>query len=281
MKKPTGINTFEIYLAAVSFYSRTVSQFSRTLLITRNTECVGLQAEPNLATSPEDMIVVSFVCGTQMIVYRICMRPHITFKMDKYTEDATRLDTEESTHNPNSLSYNQFEIQLKGFNEYSVQLFSQEKMKVNLEFKGPQHRYITSFYMFTLLSIVALAMILIFICSDKEKNHEDKINNRAKAKSSQASSHERRKEIDETASRLSVRTLGTVNDGRLDLQRLNFEEKKINRFNEQDFKSSQVSLGTAQTENQSEETQQVLYRISEYQRVKQPQTFYKSSRKHF
>ena len=71
--------------------------------------------------------------------------------------------------------------------------------------------------MFTLLSIVALAMILIFICSDKEKNHEDKINNRAKAKSSQASSHERRKEIDETASRLSVRTLGTVNDGRLDL----------------------------------------------------------------
>lgn len=106
--KSTGRSTFDVYVGAVSYYSSQNSQMFRKIYIASNQQCHSLTHQPYLATNLEDMLVVSLVCDTQLIVIRICMRPHLVFNFDRYQDQATRLSSQDKQYHSGALSYNQF-----------------------------------------------------------------------------------------------------------------------------------------------------------------------------
>lgn len=56
-----------------------------------NQKCVSLNEEKYLASSDEDQIAVSFVCDSQLLIVRICMRPHIVVDIKNINSTGTRM----------------------------------------------------------------------------------------------------------------------------------------------------------------------------------------------
>lgn len=72
---------------------------------------------------------------------------------------------------------------------------------------------------------VIIAIVLILSCSKKEKKQQEDIKSKDQGKKTSLDRHEKR--FDDIASRLSVRTMGTNAEGRIDLQKFNREDEKL------------------------------------------------------
>ena len=75
--------------------------------IDSNQQCISLNQEPYLASSPEDQIAVSFVCDTRLLVLRLCMRPHFLTDMSRLKQQPAYRPDSDGTLDPTVLQFGQ------------------------------------------------------------------------------------------------------------------------------------------------------------------------------
>lgn len=89
--KNTSMSNFDVYLGGVAFNAPQNSKVLRMIRLPQpNLQCISLNQEPYLASTPEDQIAVSFVCDTELFIVRVCMRPHFLTNMTIYGQESSR-----------------------------------------------------------------------------------------------------------------------------------------------------------------------------------------------
>ena len=87
--------------------------------ISNSVACKALSQNPILGSSTEDMITVTLVCGSQLYVVRLCMRPHISFHFDQITSEdksGTHI-TESGVREVGSFDYNDYYVTIAASNQ--------------------------------------------------------------------------------------------------------------------------------------------------------------------
>lgn len=112
--------SFNVYLGSVSYYSSTNSKLFRLDNITHNQHChsLNIQQTSVIDNGDENELEVTFICGTQLQMRGICMRPNIIIDMSEYFLSLSKKDSKSTLEDGigGQLSYNKFNITVTSSN---------------------------------------------------------------------------------------------------------------------------------------------------------------------
>ncbi|CDW88978.1 UNKNOWN [Stylonychia lemnae] len=166
VNKQGAFGNFDVYVGAVSFFSGLNSKMFKLTYITSNQNCKSLNQEPYLASNSEDQLVVSFVCDSQIFVLRICMRPHINFKMEQFNDKATRsiqVSENKVKHELGITNFNQFNITINGSNQFTDGDINKVSLLLKLEYQSQSQHLIDWILIISAIGLAIIAFVVNYI----------------------------------------------------------------------------------------------------------------------
>ena len=78
IRKRVGTDSYKTQLVSMSYYSAANSQIFKVIDMAGEgsiNQCLSLSQNAYFEETPEDQIAITFICNSQLYLYRLCMRP--------------------------------------------------------------------------------------------------------------------------------------------------------------------------------------------------------------